>query len=416
MEAKIGGSKQQQPSTPAPPPSTRRPRVREVSSRFMSSVSSSSSSAGDLYFSTSNSPNHNHHHQQRSVSAQRLRRQLKMGDADENRSIPETASRSLDSPFTLTKQSQSKPFKENSHRLDAAPTPIVPPPSKSRLSQHRLLTASPATRLLQLSGISASFPSSPLSSCNGRESGLFSRLGSSLPPVAPNTKIPVESKKQRKVSEQLEDVHSLKLLHNRHLQWRFANANAQVKTQTQRAQTEAMLYSFGLKISELNDSAQSKRIELQCLSRVKALLAVTDSQSPCLEQWSAIEEEYSASLSQTIQALSNASLRLPLDADINVENKELADALVGASKVLDGITQNVGNYTSMAKEMEILVSELARVNSRGRSLTEDCGLELLKTQASHIEECSLRIQLIQHQKKSLVTGTQNSCSLGRDFS
>lgn len=35
--------------------------------------------------------------------------------------------------------------------------------------------------------------------------------------------------------------------------------------------------------------------------------------------------------------------------------------------------------------MEILVSELARVSSRGRSLTEDCGLELLKTQASHVK-------------------------------
>lgn len=107
-------------------------------------------------------------------------------------------------------------------------------------------------------------------------------------------------------------------------------------------------------------------------------------QTPCLEQWSAIEEEYSASLSQTIQALSNASLRLPLDADImvfyshlvfsplpnrtnllhiptiyhkvcnvqnQVENKELAEALVVASKVLDSITQNVGNYTSMVSKM-----------------------------------------------------------------
>lgn len=41
-------------------------------------------------------------------------------------------------------------------------------------------------------------------------------------------------------------------------------------------------------------------------------------QTPCLEQWSAIEEEYSTSVSQTIQAFSNASLRLPLDGDIMV--------------------------------------------------------------------------------------------------
>ncbi|ESQ44083.1 hypothetical protein EUTSA_v10006479mg [Eutrema salsugineum] len=458
MEAKTGGCKQHQlstpaisASTPAPPPSTRRPRVRVVSSRFMSPVSSSSSSsssAGDLHLLTSNSPKHNHHQQhqiQRSVSAQRHRRQLKMAEGDENRS--------QDSPFTLSqggktmKQSQSKPLKENSHRLDT-PTPIFPPPSKSRLIQERLLTASAATRLLQLSVASAShekegidgsdqFPklscrthskvfkdyvpcplnrslSSPLSSCNGRESTSFSRMGLSLPPVAPSSKIPAETKKQRKVSEQLEDVHSLKLLHNRYLQWRFANANAEVKTRAQRTQTEHALYSFGLKISELNVSVQRKRIEFQRLSRVKALLAITESQTPCLEQWSAIEEEYSDSLSQTIQALSNASLRLPLDADIMVENKDLAEALVVASKVMDGIAQNVGDYMSKAKEMGSLVSELARVSSRERSLTEDCVVELLKTQASQIEECFLRSQLIQNLKKNHVSEV-NSCYLGRDL-
>lgn len=39
-----------------------------------------------------------------------------------------------------------------------------------------------------------------------------------------------------------------------------------------------MIYSFGLKISELHDSVQRKRIELQRLSRIKALLVITESQ------------------------------------------------------------------------------------------------------------------------------------------
>ncbi|KAG7635053.1 QWRF family [Arabidopsis suecica] len=445
MEAKTSGPKQIQPSTPAPPPSTRRPRVREVSSRFMSPVTSSSSSAGDLHSLTCNSPKQHHlqHHQiQRSVSAQRLRRQLKMADGDENRSS-ETAARSLDSPFTLSqsrkssKPSHLKQLNENSHRLET-PTPMVPPPpSRSRLSQQRLPTA---TRLLQLSGISAcyekegiiniqekpksngsdQFPtlscrthlkvfnnpvpsslnrsvSSPSSSCNVRESSSFSRLGLPLPPMAP--KVPADTKKQRKVTEQLEDVHSLKLLHNRYLQWRFANANAQVKTQTHKTQTETMIHSFGSKISELHDSVQRKRIELQRLLKTKALLAITESQTPCLEQWSAIEEEYSTSVSQTIQAFSNASLRLPLDGDIMVDSKQLGDGLVAASKIVDGITQNVGNYMPKAKEMESLLSELTRVARSERSLTENCVVALLKTQASQIEECSMRSQLIQQTTK-----------------
>lgn len=41
-------------------------------------------------------------------------------------------------------------------------------------------------------------------------------------------------------------------------------------------------------------------------------------QIPSLEQWNVIEEDYLASLSETTQALVNASLRLPLDVDIKV--------------------------------------------------------------------------------------------------
>lgn len=41
-------------------------------------------------------------------------------------------------------------------------------------------------------------------------------------------------------------------------------------------------------------------------------------QIPYLEQWTTIEDEYSTSLSETSEALRNASLRLPLDADIKV--------------------------------------------------------------------------------------------------
>ena len=41
-------------------------------------------------------------------------------------------------------------------------------------------------------------------------------------------------------------------------------------------------------------------------------------QIPYLEQWTTIEDEYSTSLSETSEALLNASLRLPLDADIKV--------------------------------------------------------------------------------------------------
>ncbi|KAJ4892282.1 Protein ENDOSPERM DEFECTIVE 1 [Raphanus sativus] len=447
MEARTG---REHPSTPAaiapvaaaapPPPSTRRPRVREVSSRFMSPVSSSSSSsssAGDLHLSSPR--HHHHHHNHRSVSVQKSRRQLKLAEGDENHRPSETA-RSLDSPFPLHhdggknhhQSNRSKPLKENGHRLD---TPTLPPPSRSRLNQQRLLTSSAAARLLRLSVSSAdgeeesdnrdkpngSDPllparshakkannnqtaSSPLrrslsASCDDPSSFRDARASlSSLPPVAPNSKTQADAKKQKKVSGQQADAHSLKLLHNRYLQWRFANANAEVKTQAQKAQAERMFYSLGLKMSELSDSVQEKRIELQRLLRVKAVQEIVESQIPYLEQWATLEDEYSSSLTETSDALRNASLRLPLDADIKVETKELAEVVAVASKSVEGIVQNIGHLLPKTQEMETLMSELARVSSIEKASVQDCGVTLLKTHSAHIEECYLRSQLIQQQQ------------------
>ncbi|KAG2295982.1 hypothetical protein Bca52824_042651 [Brassica carinata] len=410
MEARTGRYVQEHPSTPAPvpPPSTRRPRVREVSSRFMSPVSSSSSSGGDLH---SNSPRHlNHNHQQH----QKSRRQLKLSDGGENRSS-ETA-RSLHSPFPL-QQKRSKPLKEN--RLDTLTT-VLPPPSRSRLNQQRLLTSSAAARLLRLSvstdgeedydreksngsdhaKLFNTPASSPLrrslsSSCHDVRASL-SLKGSSLPPVAPNSKSQADTKRQKKALGQQVDAHCLKLLQNRYLQWRFANASARVKTQAQKAQAERMFYSLGLKMSELSDSVQKKRLELQRLLRAKVVKEIVESQIPYLEQWETLlEEEYLTSVSETSEALLNASLRLPFDADIKVETKELAETLDVASKSMEGIVQNIGNFLPKTQEMEPLMSELARVSSNAKASAEDCGVGLLKTHSSHIEECYLRSQLIQ---------------------
>ncbi|CAH8383689.1 unnamed protein product [Eruca vesicaria subsp. sativa] len=388
--------------TPVPPPSTRRPRVREVSSRFMSPVSSSSSSSS----SSGDSPRHLH---------QKSRRQLKLPDGGENRSS-ETA-RSLDSPFPQNqKQNRSKPLKENGHRLDTPTTTMMlPPPSRSRLNQQRLLNSSAAARLLRLSvstdgeeddksngsKLFNTPASSPLrrslsSSCDDVRASL-SVKGSSLPPVAPNSKSQADTKRQKRVLGQQAGAHCLKLLHNRYLQWRFANASAQVKAQAQKAQAEKMFYSIGLKMSEISVSVQKKRIELQRLLRVKALKEIVESQIPYLEQWTTlIEEEYLTSVSETSEALLNASLRLPLDTDIKVDYKELAETLDVASKSMEGIVQNIVNFVPKTQEMETLMSELARVSSSEKASVEDCGVSLLKTHSSHIEECYLRSQLIQH--------------------
>ena len=65
-----------------------------------------------------------------------------------------------------------------------------------------------------------------------------------LPPLPPCTKPGTDARKGRKGSGHLEDVHSLKMLHNHYLQWRFANAKAEVAMQSQRRESEVSHFIF----------------------------------------------------------------------------------------------------------------------------------------------------------------------------
>ncbi|XP_030550698.2 protein ENDOSPERM DEFECTIVE 1-like [Rhodamnia argentea] len=489
---------------PPPPPTQRRPRVREVRSRFMSPVvCSSSPSPGDLHLPGSKSPVIRHapdsrqQQQQRSVSAQR-RRRLDLepsSHADENRS---ELTRSLDTPL-LGAGLQSKGSKVPS-RASRSDTPIVST-SMDRIVSSRFRQtpqnlpravsagASAATKLLHSIGMpvtgghasglkaavdensnveagsvvnchsensaqllwssmpdadmlpsvsnrllaernvngmgnlggsdSSKIPasplsrmlSSPLSSCdmlNSVKASEKSAHGSlkqhmalinagkvCLPPVAPCTKTVMDAKKGRKVSSHQEDVHSLKLLNNHYLQWRFANAKAEAAMQAQKMEAEKMLFSLSVKLGDLYNSVMRKRAELGTVHRAKAVSAILESQMPYLDEWSTCEGDYLASLSEVTQALSNASIQLPISGNVRADVRELGEVLSSSMKITDTIASHVESFMPKAQQLEVLISELARVVSRERVVIEESGDLLSKRYLSQVEECSLRGQIIQ---------------------
>ncbi|KAJ8759670.1 hypothetical protein K2173_009757 [Erythroxylum novogranatense] len=420
---------------PQPPPPPRRPRVREVSSRFMTPVASHSSSSSTF----SPLPTHRH----RSTSAQRQRNHLDPEPLDEN------------------------PALRNEQRGQRPDTPIVNTCSslssaKLRLIQHRSTSnVSAATKLFQSSGISThshstdSFSSSSSSlsrsssDCheNNTETRSSTRslpdLRSSMPEadMLPNVSsrllternvnrpigtTPADSSKTisaspcsrslnlktvrqltgsvktpglplppmkvtndgGKKSRKEEDVHNLKMLHNRYLQWRYANAKAEASMQNQRKESERNLYSLAVKLSELSESVKRKRIELGILHRVKTISTIVEAQMPYLDEWSDLEADYSVSLSEATQALLNTSLRLPTSGNVRIDVKEVEETLNCATKMMESIAMNTQSFMPKAQETELLASELARVTGGERGLVEECG----------VEECSLRGQLIQLQR------------------
>ncbi|KAK6133131.1 hypothetical protein DH2020_033170 [Rehmannia glutinosa] len=220
--------------------------------------------------------------------------------------------------------------------------------------------------------------------------------GISLPPHPSScVRSGLDLKKGRKMSNHQEDVHSLKMLSNHYLQWRFANAKAEASILSQKQEAETKVYSLGAKISEIRDDVKRKRSELAVLRGIKTLTTIVEAQMPYLIEWDTLEEDYSTSLLGATNALLSSSARLPVSGEVRADVGELGEALGSALKVVELIGSHTQRFMHKAEEMDMLVSELARMAGGERAFIEECGDLLSKTYVSQVKECSLRGALIQ---------------------
>ncbi|CAN1842252.1 Protein ENDOSPERM DEFECTIVE 1 [Linum perenne] len=260
----------------------------------------------------------------------------------------------------------------------------------------KVSASSPCSRSLDLQR-SSSENSSFFHSIKASEKS--SRQGSLTLPPAPHAKPPTDaaaiSRKGRKASSQQEDIHALRLLQNRYLQWRYANAKSEAARQAQSRQAEMMVHSLGFRISEMYESVTRKRIELGRLQRLATLSTVLETQIPLLDEWTTIDEEYNESLSDTTQALLNTSVQLPVGGNVRADTREIVEALNSSVKLMESIGSQIERYMPKAEETDKLVSELARVSAGETSRVQECGDHLSSMHKSQIEECSVRGQIIQ---------------------
>ncbi|GER37537.1 hypothetical protein STAS_13955 [Striga asiatica] len=484
----------EQPAPPPPPPTHRRPRVREVSSRFMSPLTHSNSTPipNPTDLPRSKSARHRHH----------------PPIADENH-VPEV-NRSLDrssssSSFSILSTVLRKPHHHHPQRVRQTGDPKFHPNPDARVSsrsdtpiatctdrivpsRYRQVTPSiqrsvslnssngggsssvtAAARLLQeatsdvqkkLTRISmssrddsdlcsstasnqgsSSCPNSPIClpssklknvpdirasmpdmdkwltdrSFGGKVTGDCARslnFSSSsvkaLPPhPSSNVRLGLDSKKGRKGNNnQQEDLHSVRMLNNHYLQWRLANAKAEATARAQKEEAERKFFSLGAKLSDMREHVRRKRSELAVLRGIKKFTTIVEAQMPYLDDWDNLEIEYSASLLETTNALLSCSARLPIGGFVRADVGELREALGSALKVIESIGSHTQRFTQKAEEMDVSVSELARVAGGEKALIEECGDLLSKTYVSQVKECSLRSTLVQvhnsnsHQKQN----------------
>ncbi|KAK4431893.1 AUGMIN subunit [Sesamum alatum] len=202
-------------------------------------------------------------------------------------------------------------------------------------------------------------------------------------------------KKGKKAANHIEDVHQLRLLYNRHLQWRYANARTNAALQSQKVKAEKMLYSVWGAIGDLWDSIMEKRIDLQQLRLKLNLYSVLNNQLTCLDEWASIERDHVNSLTWAIQDLQASTIRIPITGGARGDIETVKAAICSAVDVMQAMGSSLYSILARAEGMNRLVSDLASIAAQERAMLDECESVLGSTTALQVEEYSLRTHLLQ---------------------
>ncbi|RQO99590.1 hypothetical protein POPTR_014G017500v4 [Populus trichocarpa] len=151
------------------------------------------------------------------------------------------------------------------------------------------------------------------------------------------------------------EVHLLRILHNRMLQWRFVNARADYVLSAQRLNVE-MLY---------------------------------------LEELALIDQDYSHSLSGAIEALQASTLRLPVVGGARADVQNLKDAICSAVDVMQAMASSICILLSKVEEVNSLVVELEKASRKECNRLYQCKDLLSTIAALQVKECSLKSHILQ---------------------
>ncbi|CAD6214669.1 unnamed protein product [Miscanthus lutarioriparius] len=194
--------------------------------------------------------------------------------------------------------------------------------------------------------------------------------------------------------------HLLRILSNRHLQWRCVNAQADAALAAQKLTAEKYLSDAWITTLGMRKSVALKRFQLQLYRNNWKLMTVLKGQMGYLEEWSSLERDYVDSLSGTVEALTASILCLPVTDGAKADIQDVKNAVGSAVDIMQTIGSSICSLLAKLAGTSILVSDLSKVATQERTLMEQ-SRELLSTLATvHVKYCSLQGQRVQTTHRS----------------
>ncbi|KAK8586587.1 hypothetical protein V6N13_010175 [Hibiscus sabdariffa] len=208
--------------------------------------------------------------------------------------------------------------------------------------------------------------------------------------------------RQKKVSPiEEEEYHQFRLVYNRMLQWRFANARAEVAMAAVDIDAQDKLFGVWLRILKKRNHSLEKRILLEKLRHEIKLHEIVGPQLRLLHEWVKLEGKNLEAVSRVIRKLSAVLVRVPLVQEAKVDVNSLSEIMSTAIQVMDGIEANILNiFSQPVEKMLYLVTELISMVEQEKQCLEEMenAITLVPPQVL-VSEQSLRVHLIQAAKE-----------------
>ncbi|MED6145356.1 hypothetical protein PIB30_024402 [Stylosanthes scabra] len=202
-------------------------------------------------------------------------------------------------------------------------------------------------------------------------------------------------RKGNKAAANLEDAHRLRLLYNRYLQWRFANARAEAALYIQNVIVERTLYDVWRTTLSLLESVIRSRIDLQQRKLELKLNSILNDEMTFLDDWAVFERDHGDALSGAVQDFKASTLCLPVAGGAKVDIEHLKAAICQAVDVMQAMGSTICSLLLRVEGMNNLISEVAIVAAKEKAMLDECELLLASVAAIQVEESSVRTHLMQ---------------------
>ncbi|KAL4620321.1 hypothetical protein ACB092_06G145700 [Castanea dentata] len=192
-----------------------------------------------------------------------------------------------------------------------------------------------------------------------------------------------------------ETVHQLRMLHNRWMQWRYANARAEAVNWSIANQAERNLLYAWDGLTKLRHSVAQKKLQFQKEKLDMKLNYVLYSQIKLLEAWGDMERQQLSAVSRIKECLHSVVCRVPLIDGAKVDTQLATFTIGNAVDFTASIKSMLTCLAPSAEKTVVLLSKLAKVVAQEKLVLEHC-LELLRTISTlEFEERRLRCSIIQ---------------------